>query len=351
MRFRHRRPLPRVGCTQGNAQVKHLSIHVIVILVRLLTDIAAGAQSAPPLSMVQAIPLPAVEGRIDHLAIDIAGKRLFVAALGSNSLEVIDLVSAKVIKHISSLLEPQGVAYLAEAGLVAVANGGDGTCRLYKADSLQAVASIELGTDADNVRWAPGEQRIYVGFGDGAIAAIDVNSRKRIGTVRLSGHPESFQLEKNGTRICVNVPARQQIALIDRKSLALVDTWKLDGRANFPLALDEEHHRLYVGCRQPAEVLVFDTASGNVMTRFPTVGDTDDLYFEPKHKRLYVSGGAGFVVVHQQQAADQYTEAARVATAAGARTALFVSSLSRLYLAVPHRGAQAAEIRVYEIQN
>jgi protein-tyrosine-phosphatase len=131
--------------------------------------------------------------------------------------------------------------------------------------------------------------------------------------------------------------------------MKVLTTWPVtDAASNFPMALDEGGHRLFVGCRRPAKVLIYDTMSGKVSGSLDVVGDTDDLFYDAARKRLYVSGGEGFLDVFQQQDASHFTRIAHIATAAGARTSLFVAALNRLYLAVPHRGAQQAEVRVYE---
>jgi len=141
------------------------------------------------------------------------------------------------------------------------------------------------------------------------------------------------------------------VAVVDRKKRAVIATWPLSGHpANFPMALDESTHRLFIGCRKPAEVAVFDTESGKIAAKFACVGDTDDLFFDPDLKRLYVSGGEGFLSVFQQKDPNSYQELAKIATASCARTSLFIRELKRLCLAVPHRGAQPAEIRVYATQ-
>src|ERR1043166_4093030 len=91
---------------------------------------------------------------------------------------------------------------------------------------------------------------IDVGYGSGALGIIDVGSGLKSGSIPLAGHPESFQLEQDGPRIFVNVPAANQIAIVDRIKKQVVSTWLLDGaHANFPMALDEANHRLFVGCR------------------------------------------------------------------------------------------------------
>src|SRR6266540_89160 len=302
-----------------------------------------------PLALVAAIDLPGVEGRIDHLAVDTGAQRLYVAALGNNTVEVLDLEGNRHLKSLPGFLEPQGIAMLADAKLVAVANGqGEGVQFIDTTDDRLSNA-VRLGDDADNVRYDVAAKRLYVGFGSGALAAISPADGKVLGEARLAGHPESFQLEHSGSRVFVNVPTADHIAVVDRTGMKVVATWPVVGaKSNFPMALDEANHRLFVGCRRPAKVLVYDTAMGKEASSFDIVGDTDDLFYDAGHKRLYVSGGEGYIDVFQEQDAGGFTRVAHIATAAGARTSLFLPDQSRLYLAVPHRGNQKAEIRIYE---
>jgi hypothetical protein len=318
----------------------------------VILAISTPSLAMEPLRLVQTIELPHVDGRIDHLAADVIGKRLLVAALGNNTVELVDLSRGSIAYEIHGLNEPQGIAFLAEEKLIAVASGGDGTCRFFTADTLKPAGSLAYQTDADNLGYDYKTQQLFVGYGDGSLGAIDAKTRAKLFDVKLPGHPESFQLESRGDRIFVNVPTARQIAVLDKQAKKLAATWSIDNaQANFPMALDENHHRLFIGCRQPADVLVYDTESGKCVTRFPTVGDTDDVFYDKKNERLYVSGGEGFLAAYQQHAPDSYTELAKISTAPGARTSLFVPSLARLYLTVPHRGDQSAEIRVYEISN
>jgi hypothetical protein len=208
---------------------------------------------------------------------------------------------------------------------------------------------VRLGDDSDNVRYDAVAKRVYVGFGSGALAAVNPTEGKTLGEVKLAGHPESFQLERSGSRIFVNVPTADQIAVVDRTTMKVVATWPVvTAKSNFPMTLDEANHRVIVGCRKPAKALVYDTTTGKEITSFDIVGDTDDLFYDAARKRLYVSGGEGYIDVFQSQDGNQFTRIARMRTAAGARTSLFVADQNRLYLAVPHRGAQKAEIRIYE---
>jgi DNA-binding beta-propeller fold protein YncE len=306
--------------------------------------------SPEPLTLARAIALPHVEGRIDHLAFDPARQRLYVAALGNNTVEVLDVQAGTHLRSLPGFREPQGIAVATDAGVVAVANGQGEGVQLLSANDYRPVALVRLGDDADNVRYDAAARRLYVGYGAGALAAIDPASGKLLVQAKLAEHPESFQLERDGSHVFVNVPNSGQIAVVDRTTMNVTTTWPLTrARANYPMALDEANRRLFVGCRRPAQGVVLDTASGKAQASFEIVGDTDDLFYDAARKRIYVSGGDGFVDVVQDQGGNRFARIAHVATATGARTSLFVADQDRLYLAVPHRGSQRAEIRVYDV--
>jgi len=320
----------------------------VVVLAILLVTVHAGTMQEP-LAFVRAVELPHVEGRIDHLAFDAASQRLYVAALGNNSVEVLDAGAGTHLKSLPGFREPQGIAVIPDIKSVAVANGeGDGV-QLIGAEDYRTGSTIRLGDDADNVRYDAAAKRVYVGFGSGALAAIDPAAAKVLAQAKLAGHPESFQLERGGSRAFVNVPTAQHVAVVDRGSMKVTATWPITSAgANYPMALDEANHRLFIGCRRPAKVLVFDMTTGKQSASFDTVGDTDDLFYDVARKRVYVTGGEGFIDVVQDQGANGFARVAHIPTAAGARTSLFVADQGRLYLAVPHRGSQKAEIRVFE---
>ena len=323
----------------------------VVLLELLLVTVHAGAMQEP-LAFLRAIELPGVEGRIDHLAFDPATRRLYVAALGNNSVEVLDAGPGTHLKSLPGFREPQGIAVLPDVRSVAVANGeGDGV-QLIGAEDYRIGSAIRLGDDADNVRYDPAAKRVYVGFGSGALAAIDPASAKVLAQAKLAGHPESFQLERGGPRVFVNVPTAQHVAVVDRGSMKVTATWPVTSAgANYPMALDEAHHRLFVGCRKPAKALMFDTDSGKPIDSADIVGDTDDMFFDARRNRLYVIGGEGFIDVLDTSASARLTRLTRIEGAPGARTGLIASIQDRLYLAVPHRGRQHAAIRVYDLHD
>jgi DNA-binding beta-propeller fold protein YncE len=313
------------------------------------THAESPGQSSNLLIQIRTIPLNGVEGRIDHFGIDGKGKQLFVSALGNDTVEVVDLAAGRVTRHIRNLRAPQGIGFSPEFNRLAVANDKDGSCRLYDGSSLQQTATIELKDDADNVRYDAASRLFWVGYGDGGLAAIDPASGKQIANVKLDAHPESFQLETKGKRIFVNVPAAGHVAVVDRESGILIGKFALtEASANFPMALDEADHRLFIGCRRPAKLLVLNTETGKTVAALDIVGDTDDLFYDATNKRIYVSGG-GRVTVISQTNADMYNVAGQVPTAPGARTSFFVPETGTLYVAVPHRGEQKAELRVFTV--
>ncbi len=303
------------------------------------------------LKLIQTIPLPGVTGRFDHFALDAKGRRLFVAALGNNTLEVLDVAAGQRLKSIAGLHKPTGVLYLANSNQIGVANGDDGTFKLFDGSSYDAVKSLGTLDDADNVRFDAKAGTIYVGYGSGAIAVIDAATMKQTGSIKLPAHPESFQLEAQGPRIFVNVPEAQQIAVIDRQRQSVMATWPLkEFRDNFPMALDEANHHLFIGCRQPARLVVFDTTTAKIAADLAISGDTDDLFYDAARKRLYLSCGEGFIDVVAQHDANHYERLERVPTVPGARTSFYSPALDHLWLAVPQRGKQPAQIRTYQPQ-
>ncbi|HEX6464281.1 MAG TPA: hypothetical protein VFZ98_07510, partial [Vicinamibacterales bacterium] len=242
------------------------AVGVVVVALMFLT-IQTRAQA--PLKFVRAIELPGVEGRIDHLAFDASTQRLYVAALGNNTVEVIDVKGSTHLKSLPGFHEPQGIAAAPDAKEVAIANGEGEGLQLIDADDYRSKAMIRLGDDSDNVRYDSEARRIYVGFGSGALAAISPADSRILGQAKLAGHPESFQLERSGSRVFVNVPTAGQIAVVDRKTMQVLATWPVTtAKSNFPMALDEAGHRLFIGCRRPARALIYDTTTGKEIGSF-----------------------------------------------------------------------------------
>src|SRR5207245_3505191 len=143
-------------------------------------------------------------------------------------------------------------------------------------------------------------------------------------------------------------PDAHQVAVVDRDKNTVIAKWPLKNpSANFPMALAENHKRIFIGCRSPARLIVLDTDSGKLVANVQCVGDTDDLFYDPAQNRIYISGGEGALTLIHQLDPDHYQSIATQKTAPGARTSFFSPDLHSLYLAIPHRGGQQSQIRVY----
>ena len=323
----------------------------IFILLQCALEPVSRAGEPASLKLVRTVPLPEVKGRIDHLAIDVKGKRLFVAALGNNTVEVIDLNAATRPRSITGCSKPQGLVYLPKPNLLFVANGGDGRVRIHDGASLKAIMTVGGLEDADNLRYDAKLDRVYVGYGNGGIGVINPVTGVLTVRIPLNGHPESFQIEQDGNYLFANVPDAQQIVVIDRQLRTVVEKWPLNEfRANFPMTLDEGDRRIFVGCRNPPRLAVLDAKDGKRVVDLPLSGDTDDLFYDGARRRIYASCGEGFIDVIEQRDVDEYKLLEKIPTASGARTCLFSLDLSRLYLALPRLGERPAEIRVYLAQ-
>jgi len=321
------------------------------VLVTACGCIIAAHAEQKAFKLKQTIPLPGVEGRIDHLALDAANDRLFVCALGNNTVEVLDLRKGERIHSITGLGAPQGIAYIPELNRIFVANDKGGICKIYDGKSFQVVGELDFKDDADNVRYDHATKQIYVGFGSGGIAIVNAPDGKQIGSIKLSAHPEAFALEQHAHRIFVNVPNSRHVAVIDREKGEVISKWQTDlAFGNFPMALDESNHRLFVGCRLPPKLVVLNTDSGDAVAKIDISGDPDDVFYDAKRHRIYVICGAGKIDVVEQIDPKTYKTSTKIDTAEGARTGLFVPERDTLFVAVPHRESQQAEIRCYAVE-
>ncbi len=325
-----------------------LLLLMMAILLPLVTS-PSGAQTTetPVLNLEAKIPLGEVKGRIDHMALDPLRDRLFVAELENNSLGVVDLKERKVVHVINGLTEPQGIGYERSSDTLYVANGGDGSVRLYRGADYAETGRIDLGDDADNVRIDPDTKHVLVGYGTGAIATIDPARRTKIADFPLPVHPESFQLDRKNNQILVNLPRARTIAVLDRISGQPKAVWPMkESGANFPMALDEDAQRVLVAFRAPGRLAVLSARTGESVASVELCDDADDLFVDTKRSRVYVSCGEGFLDVFDARA-DGYRRLARVPTVRGARTSYYVPSMDRLFLAVRAASSEPAAVWVY----
>jgi len=343
----------------GEEQLKKHIMTIFFLNLFFLSGAALG-QESPALSPKSPIPLTKVEGRMDHLGIDVKGQRLFATAFDNHTLEVIDLKTGRQVHTIPDLDEPQGSFYDAANNRLFEANGGEGTVKIFDGTTFQLLQTVTLDLDADNVRYDTRSKHVVVGYGGekflagkvarpgggGALAILD-SAGKKTGEISMDAHPESFQLEKIGTRVFVNVPDHQEVEVADLVKGTVLARWPVTCTTNFPMALDESHHRLFVGCRMPPRLAIFDTETGKIVASPTIVEHTDDLFFDASKGRIYILG-EGFIEAWQEKDPDHYERIGRYPTPADGRTGLFVPDLGELFETIPHHGQQGAEILVYE---
>ena len=334
---------------------KSFSIYRIVLFLICLQNAGCKAQKQfgnDNLALQKVILLKDVKGRIDHLFVDIEHNILYIAALGNNSVEVIDLTTGENIHSIKGLDEPQGVLYIPNSNLIFIANGGNGLCQFLNTDTYLPASEINLSDDADNVKYDPEEQTIYAGYGNAGIAVINAKTQKLIGTIKLDGHPESFQIDSHSKKIWANVPKDNVIEVIDGKTFKVIDKWKYDNlSSNFPMSYDSIHHRLFVGFRSQSKLLILNSETGEKITVLDCVSDADDIFYDENSKWLIVSGGGGYIDIIEQKDSDTYTAVSHILTRKGARTSCWVPEWKELLLAVPENSGQSAELRIYKSTN
>jgi hypothetical protein len=305
----------------------------LLLSISLATASGVGAETGSPVTLEATIPLDDVGGRIDHMAFDRDRSRLLVAALGNNTLEVIDTRAGKRVGRVSGLDEPQGVAWSEKAGIILVANAGDGSVRIFQAADLALVGRIDLHRDADNIRIDPRNGEVVVGYGGGGLAIIDPVRRAMVGTISLPAHPEGFQIDPSNGKAYVNIPDTDQIAVVDLDARRQVAAWKVPQlRGNFPMALDSESGVLASVFRNPPRLVLLERSAGRVVASTPTCGDADDVFFDIRRKRIYVSCGSGEIGIFQRRG-ETLDPLPSVKTSLGARTSMFLPDTDRLYVA------------------
>jgi hypothetical protein len=324
-----------------------LALTGTLALLAVQNEVMAQGEAAG-LKLEAKIPIGNVSGRIDHMAIDLARQRLFIAELGNNTVGIVDLNSRNVIRTLAGLKEPQGVAYLPSMDTLYIANAGDGSVRQFRGPNYAAAGQIDLGDDADNIRLDIPANQVVVGYGSGGLAVIDAASSRKVADIPLSVHPEGFQLDPSSNRIFANIPRGQAIAVVERQSGKQTATWptKIAG-GNFPMALEQGARHVLVAFRNPAKLGAFSMDDGRLAASLDICGDADDLFVDAKRRRVYVSCGQGFLDV-LDSAQGAFRRVARIITVAGARTSLFVPDMDRLMLAVRASGAEAAAIWVFQ---
>jgi len=322
---------------------------LLLSAIALCFVLSAQGQEKPSLTLAKTIPLPDIRGGFNHMSADAEQHRLFATATTRRTLEIIDLKSSKPWRSLAG----EGTAaalFVPEFNQLYVTRHQN-VC-IYDGNTFDLLTSVDLQCGLDELGCNPDAKQLYVGCMTSnytAIAILSLPDGKQIGKIKLPAKPQGFAVEQKGKRIYVNLTSLKQIAVLDREKQKLIEVWPLkDAAANYPLALDETNHRLFVGCRQSAQLVVFNTTTGKPVASVAISADTDDLAYDAAHKRIYVACGEGFLDVIEQHDADHYQLSDRIPAKPGSRNGCFAPGANEFYLAIPQRGSQAAEIQVYQ---
>jgi len=339
--------------------MKMLFLTAATVAVFFCSAANALAQSAQPLKLVQTIAMPNVKGRIDHMDVDVKGKRLFVSGLENGSVEIVDLQAGRWAKSIPGFLKPQGIAYVPSLNKLFVASGDDGMVRIFRGDTLELLDAIKLDLGPNRVAYDAAKQILYVGYGGkdagkdyGEVGAIDARTDKKIFDVQVAAHPSELLLDKSGETLFVFISAASKIQVVDVAKREVRATWPVSSQRPGDAALDESAGRLLIGTHTPPEMIAMDSKTGTEVAHLPTTDGMDGVYFDAARKRIYISGGrgeeVGSVFVYQQKSPDNYETPGKIPTRPGAGTSFWSPELNRYYVAAPANGAEPAAILVFE---
>jgi DNA-binding beta-propeller fold protein YncE len=309
--------------------------------------------------LLQAIPLPDLhDGDFDHFAVDLASHRLFLTAEKNAAVEVFDFQTNKLIHTLTDLEEPHSMVYRADLKRLFVIDGGAAEVKVYDGESYKRMAEIKLEDDADSMVFDPVTKLLYVvNGGRGAHAAfsfvsvLDTTANKKLADIKIdSDSVEALAIEKSGHRMFVNITGKDAVGVIDREKRALIATWPVgqEGKHNVAMSFDEAEHRLFISTNNPERLIVLNSDSGAIVASLPCGHMVDDMVYDAKSKRIYVTG-SDFVDIFQQKDADHYELTGQLPSAFRAKTAILIPDLNRFYLAVPRHENKSAEVRVYEV--
>src|ERR1700676_457737 len=350
----------------------HKNFQVLLCCAGLLVLGRAHAEDMPTLRQIQTIPLPEVSGRLDHMAVDLEKKRLFVAAVANGTLEVLDLDAGKVINSIPGIKDAQDALFLGGQFNKLYVSSLDGTVRIFQGETFRLIQALKLEPDPNRLLYDPATDLIYFGYG-GQNAGFD--AYERVGILQATrgapsdqfvadmiaptyrpGHLADMAMEDDGKLLVCDSRA-DLIFQFDSRKRELLKSWPAHGVGAGDMRLDRARHRLFVGTRVPPEMTVYDSLSGKEIVSLPGPETMDGVYYDADLKRIYMSGGRwygtpeaspGWVYVYQQQGADHYQLVSKVRTRPGSGTSLLVPQMNRFYVASQAIGDQQAAVLVFE---
>lgn len=338
----------------------------LLVAVSMLPVVNSNATESTPLKLVDTFSLPGVKKGFDHFEVDVEGNRLFVCTEWHNAVEVYELKTTKHIHSIKGLARPHGTFYRSDLNRIYIVDGTEemGAVRIVDGTTYELLKTVPLAPDADWIRYDPVSKYLYVTQGGDVlkhsysmISVVDTTAGTKIADIKVEGDViEDIALDDDGTKMYLGNKTKNEVDVIDRKTRQVVAAWPMKlGSAVAPLALDQKHHRLFLGCRS-GQIVVFDTETGRELQALPISPGVDDLTYDPEQQRLYANcggpkeGGVGSLDIYDQVDADHYKQVAVVPTGPGARNGILVKSEGRYFVGVPQHDAADASVLVFQLQ-
>lgn len=307
---------------------------------------------------VQTTRMPGLQNHFDHLTSDLKNNRLFVVPEDNKSVEVYGLRSGKFIHSIKGIGVGHSVVYRSDINRIFITDGADGDLKIFDGTTYALLKKVPLRADADATGYDPVTRDLYIANGGldaklnyGFLTIVNTDTGKKVGEIKIeSNRLEAMVVEKSGSRLFLNMTEKNSIGVIDRKKNAVVAVWPATGgQVNASVAIDEQHHRLFVACRD-GKLVVMDSESGNVLQVLPIATGVDDMVYDPASKRIYVACGEGFVNVYEETDPDHYRSLGEIATGPLGKTGLLIPELHRYLVAVPPHGTTPAVVLVYAVE-
>jgi hypothetical protein len=326
-------------------------------LLCLAAPIIQSQTASSGLKIQQTITLEGVKGKFDHFAMDEAGKRLFAASTGNQSVEVIDLAAGKVVDSLKGFAKPHGLAWIASTRTLFVSDGGKGELAIYSGWPLKRVETLSLSEDADDMVYDQATGLLYVGHGGtnaanpAEVAVVDAKKHNLVTNLAVATHPEALEIDAKSDRIFANIADAGQVAVIDGKTHSMSATWTLkSAKDNTPLAYDQADGVMLIGCRRPARLIALDARQGSELSILSSSAGADDLFFDRATRRAYLISGEGAIDSVELAAGGILKPVTVTRTVSGAKTGLLDPASGLLYIGIPGTNASAA-IRIYQTKN
>ncbi len=326
-----------------------IGLFVFLLNSFFLTSIVNAQKKSIGLTLAKTVPLLGVHGKFDHIAVDSKHNKLFLAAKGNNSVEVVDFANEKMIYSIKNVAAPQGILFIPKKNMILVCGGGDGTLKGFDATTYKEKFVLHLGGEADNIRYSAIRNRVYVAFGDGAIAVIDATTFKKLSIIPCTAHPEAFSLDSLNKKIWVNIPDKKTIKMFSLDSEKELATWKnVSDYDNYAMTIVERCHKLIVASRTNPTISVLNSETGELMQSFKCDSDPDAMFYDEKTNRVFISCGGGSIYILNDIMNTTIKEPVIIPTRKKARTCLWVSEINSLFVAMPEIDGKVAEITIYK---